>query len=165
MRRIGGSPARAAEKCRGFKGVSQVLIIWENRRIVKVYLRCAFSSTAFLTGVETEVETELETQQALPTEAVVREALRAVDDPEVGMSIVELGLVYRIDVAPEGVHVEMTMTTPACPMGGMILDNARAAVAAVSPAEMPVDIELVWEPRWTPDLMSDTAKQVFGWSS
>ena len=120
---------------------------------------------AFVTGVETEVQTELETHQALPTEAVVREALRAVDDPEVGMSIVELGLVYRIDVAPEGIHVAMTMTTPACPMGGMILDNAREAVAAVSPAAIPVDIELVWEPRWTPDLMSETAKRIFGWSS
>ena len=137
------------------------MIIWENRRIVKVYLQYDFSSTAFLT----EVETEVETQQTWPTEAVVRDALRAVDDPEVGMSIVELGLVYRIDVAPEGVHVAMTMTTPACPMGGMILDNAREAVAAVSPAAMPVDIELVWEPRWTPDLMSETAKRIFGWSS
>ena len=126
-----------------------------------MYLQDDFSSTAFLT----EVKTEVETQQPWPTEAVVRDALRAVDDPEVGMSIVELGLVYRIDVAPEGVHVAMTMTTPACPMGGMILDNARAAVAAVSPAEMPVDIELVWEPRWIPDLMSETAKRIFGWSS
>jgi metal-sulfur cluster biosynthetic enzyme len=103
--------------------------------------------------------------KALPTEEAVREALRSVDDPEVGMSIVELGLVYRIDVAPERVHVEMTMTTPACPMGGLITDNAHRAVAAVLPEGVDVDIELVWEPPWTPDLMSESAKQTFGWAS
>lgn len=102
--------------------------------------------------------------EALPTEEAVREALRSVDDPEVGMSIVELGLVYRIDVAPEEVHVEMTMTTPACPMGDLITDNARRAVAAVVPAGVAVDIELVWDPPWTPDLMSEGAKQIFGWA-
>lgn len=98
-----------------------------------------------------------------PTEETVREALRLVEDPEVGMSIVELGLVYRIDVAPQRVHVAMTMTTPACPMGGLITDDARRAIGAVLPEGVEVDIELVWEPPWTPDLMSDNAKQTFGW--
>jgi metal-sulfur cluster biosynthetic enzyme len=103
--------------------------------------------------------------KALPTEEAVREALRLVDDPEVGMSIVELGLVYRIDVAPERVHVEMTMTTPACPMGNLISNNARRAVGAALPEGVDVDIELVWGPPWTPDLMSESAKQTFGWPS
>jgi metal-sulfur cluster biosynthetic enzyme len=107
----------------------------------------------------------MEIDAALPTEEAVREALRAVDDPEVGMSIVELGLVYRIDVAPERVHVEMTMTTPACPMGGLITDNARRAIGAVAGEGVDVDIELVWDPPWTPDLMSESAKQAFGWAS
>lgn len=102
--------------------------------------------------------------KASPNEEAVREALRSVDGPEVGMSIVELGLVYRIDVAQERVHAEMTMTTPACPMGGLITDNARRAVGAVSPEGVDVDIELVWEPAWTPDSMSESAKQTFGWS-
>jgi metal-sulfur cluster biosynthetic enzyme len=101
----------------------------------------------------------------LPTEEAVREALRSVDDPEVGISIVDLGLVYRIDVAPQRVHVEMTMTTPACPMGDLITDNARRAVGALLPQGVDVDIELVWEPPWTPDLMSESAKQTFGWPS
>ena len=99
----------------------------------------------------------------LPTEEVVREALRSVDDPEVGMSIVDLGLVYRIDVAPERVRIEMTMTSPACPLGDLIMDNARRAVGALLPEGVDVDIELVWEPMWTPDLMSESAKQTFGW--
>jgi len=99
-----------------------------------------------------------------PTEDAVREALRSVNDPEVGMNIVDLGLVYRIDVAPERVHVELTMTTPACPMGDMISHEAQRAVEALSPEGMAVDIELVWDPPWRPDMMSDTAKQTFGWS-
>ena len=99
----------------------------------------------------------------VPTEQEVRTALRAVDDPEVGMSIVELGLVYRIDVAPQAVHVTMTMTTPACPMGGLIVDQARDAVGALLPDGAEVDIRLVWEPPWTPELMSPSAKEAFGW--
>jgi len=99
----------------------------------------------------------------VPTEETVRAALRAVDDPEVGMSIVELGLVYRIDVAPQAVHVTMTMTTPACPMGGLIVDQARDAVGALLPDGAEVDIQLVWEPPWTPDMMSPGAKEAFGW--
>ena len=70
---------------------------------------------------------------ALPTEERVREALRSVDDPEVGMNIVDLGLVYRIDIAPERVRVELTMTTPACPMGDLISENADRAVRAALP--------------------------------
>ncbi len=105
----------------------------------------------------------MQPQQAMPTEEEVREALRSVDDPEVGMSIVDLGLVYRIDVSPERIRVEMTMTTQACPMGDLITDNARRAVAALVPDGVAVDVELVWEPPWTPDMMSESAKQTFGW--
>jgi metal-sulfur cluster biosynthetic enzyme len=99
----------------------------------------------------------------LPTEDAVREALRSVQDPEVGMSIVDLGLVYRIEVTPSRVHVQMTMTTPACPMGGLITDDAEFAVRAVVPEGVDVEVELVWDPPWTPALMSDSARQTFGW--
>lgn len=105
----------------------------------------------------------MEAQAAPPTEERVREALCSVDDPEVGMNIVDLGLVYRIDIAPESVRVELTMTTPACPMGELITDNARRAVAAVLPQDVAVDVVLVWEPPWTPDMMSESARQTFGW--
>jgi metal-sulfur cluster biosynthetic enzyme len=100
---------------------------------------------------------------ALPTEERVREALRSVDDPEVGMNIVDLGLVYRIDVAPELVRVELTMTTPACPMGDLITENADRAVRATLPDSVAVEVALVWDPPWTPDLMSESARQTFGW--
>ena len=97
------------------------------------------------------------------SEDQVRDALRSVDDPEVGMNIVDLGLVYRIDVSPQRVRVEMTMTTQACPMSDLITGNARRAVAALVAEGVSVDIELVWEPFWTPDRMSEVAKQTFGW--
>ena len=99
----------------------------------------------------------------MPSEQAVREALRSVDDPEVGINIVDLGLVYRVDVAADRVRVEMTMTSPACPMGDLITDNARRAVGALVPDGVGVDIELVWEPFWTPDMMSESARQTFGW--
>ena len=105
----------------------------------------------------------MEPQSALPTEERVREALCSVDDPEVGMNIVDLGLVYRIDITPELVRVELTMTTPACPMGDLITDNARRAVGAALPEGVAVDVALVWEPPWTPDMMSESARQTFGW--
>lgn len=99
-----------------------------------------------------------------PSEQAVRDALRSVDDPEVGMNIVDLGLVYRIDIGSRGVDVTMTMTTPACPMGGMIVDEARDAVQALLPAGAAAQVRLVWEPPWTPDMMSAHAKETFGWS-
>jgi len=105
----------------------------------------------------------MEPLAALPSEERVREALRSVDDPEVGMNIVDLGLVYRIDITPERVRVELTMTTPACPMGELITDNARKAVAAALPQDLAVEVVLVWEPPWTPDRMSESARQTFGW--
>ena len=105
----------------------------------------------------------MELQPALPTEEMVHAALSTVDDPEIGMNIVDLGLVYRIDIAPELVRVELTMTTPACPMGEIIIDNARRAVGAALPQNVAVDVVLVWEPPWTPDRMSESARQTFGW--
>jgi metal-sulfur cluster biosynthetic enzyme len=105
----------------------------------------------------------MEPQPALPTEERVREALCTVDDPEVGMNIVDLGLVYRIDIAPERVRVELTMTTPACPMGDLITENAHRAVSAALPEGVAVEVALVWEPPWTPDMMSESARQTFGW--
>jgi len=105
----------------------------------------------------------MEAQSASPTEERVRDALGTVDDPEVGMNIVDLGLVYRIDIAPERVRVELTMTSPACPMGDLITENARRAVAAALPQSVIVNVVLVWDPPWTPDLMSESARQTFGW--
>jgi metal-sulfur cluster biosynthetic enzyme len=100
----------------------------------------------------------------LPDDDAVREALRQVDDPEAGMDIVELGLVYAIDVSADAVLIDITMTTAACPMADMIMDQARDAVAAIVPLGMRVDVRLVWDPPWTPDKMTGIAREHFGWT-
>ena len=97
-------------------------------------------------------------------ESDVREALRAVEDPEAGMSIVDLGLVYAIVVETGRVRVQMTMTSPACPVGPYLVDEAAAAIRAVAPESTEVEVELVWEPPWTPERMSPEAQSRFGWS-
>ncbi len=100
----------------------------------------------------------------LPDESAIRDALREIDDPEAGMSIVDLGLIYAIDVGDAAIRVEMTMTTPACPVADVLTEQVRAAIAAMVPAGTPVDVELVWEPIWNPSMMSGVAKDHFGWS-
>ena len=97
-------------------------------------------------------------------ESDVREALRTVEDPEAGMSIVDLGLVYAITVETGRVQVEMTMTSPACPVGAYLVDEAAAAIRAIAPEGTDVQVELVWEPPWTPERMSPEAQSRFGWS-
>lgn len=99
----------------------------------------------------------------MPDEDAVRDALRQVDDPEAGMNIVDLGLVYAIDIADSAVRVDMTMTTAACPMADMIMERAREAVGAIVAEGTAVDVRLVWDPPWTPDRMSGVAREHFGW--
>jgi metal-sulfur cluster biosynthetic enzyme len=98
-----------------------------------------------------------------PDDEAVREALRQVEDPEAGMNIVDLGLVYLIEAAPGTVRIDMTMTTAACPMTEMIVGEARAAVVASVPGGTIVDVRLVWDPPWTPDKMTGVAREHFGW--
>ena len=99
----------------------------------------------------------------LPDDDAVREALRQVDDPEAGMNIVELGLVYLIEVGADSVSIDLTMTTSACPMADMIMEQARDAVAAIVPPGTRIDLRLVWDPPWTPDKMTGIARAHFGW--
>ena len=96
-------------------------------------------------------------------EQQVRGVLRQVIDPEVGMNIVDLGLVYGVELGDAGVKVQLTMTSAACPMAEMIVDDAYGQLAAALPAETPVEVELVWEPPWTPERMSELARSMFGW--
>ena len=104
------------------------------------------------------------TTNAMPDDEAVREALRTVDDPEAGMNIVDLGLVYVVEVRDATVDVDLTMTTAACPMTDMIVEQAHAAVQAIVPPEAAVNINLVWDPPWTPDKMSGIAREHFGWT-
>lgn len=90
-------------------------------------------------------------------------ALRAVIDPELGLDVVDLGLVYGIDVEGDAVRVQLTMTTPACPLGEHIVRDAKARLAAVEGVAT-AHVDLVWEPPWSPERMSDAAKEALGWS-
>lgn len=100
---------------------------------------------------------------SVPDEAEIREALRQIIDPEVGANIVDLGLIYRIECAPQRVLLEMTMTSPACPMGEMISDEVRAVLHECLPPACVPDVRLVWEPPWHPGLMSERTRQDLGW--
>jgi metal-sulfur cluster biosynthetic enzyme len=94
----------------------------------------------------------------------VKAALRTVEDPEAGMSVLDLGLVYGIALEPGKVRVEMTMTSPACPASEYIVDEAAAAIRAAAPEGTDVEVHLVWEPQWTPERMSAEAQERFGWT-
>ena len=98
------------------------------------------------------------------TEEDVRQALRSVEDPEAGMSVLDLGLVYGIALEPGRVRVQMTMTSPACPATDYLVDEAAAAIRAVAPEGTDVEVALVWDPPWTPERMSAEAQKRFGWS-
>ena len=94
----------------------------------------------------------------------VREALRDVLDPEVGINVVDLGLVYDVRVQDGNVSVTMTMTTPACPLGETLRAQAEAAIRQTVPGVKSVMVDLVWDPPWRPSMMSDAAKERLGWA-
>ncbi|CAG4883357.1 conserved protein of unknown function [Georgfuchsia toluolica] len=89
----------------------------------------------------------------------VRDILRQVVDTEVGKNIVAMGLVYRIDVTSDQLLIEMTMTSSACPMGEMILDDVHVALQEALPQTMQLDVRLVWEPPWNPSMMDKATRQ------
>src|SRR6476659_4021142 len=91
----------------------------------------------------------------------VVEALHGVEDPELGMDIVELGLMYDVEVDGPHVKVLHSLTSMGCPAGAMIQEGSHDAAAAVPGAE-DVEVELTWDPPWTPDRMSDDAKFILG---
>ena len=94
----------------------------------------------------------------------ILEALRAVQDPEAAMSIVDLGLVYAVECEPREVRVDMTLTSPSCPLGPYMVDEVTAAIRAAVPGVPDVRVNLVWDPQWTPERMSEEARTRFGWS-
>ncbi len=114
-----------------------------------------------------EVKTaNMETQSALPPEETERlggeivAALKTVFDPEIPADIYELGLIYKVDIKDDrAVDVMMTLTTPNCPAAGELPTMVENAVASV-PGVGVVNVNLVWEPAWTPDRMSDEARLV-----
>ncbi|MSR02557.1 MAG: metal-sulfur cluster assembly factor [Gemmatimonadetes bacterium] len=96
------------------------------------------------------------------TPEIVRKALRQVKDPELGLNIVDIGLVYDIEVSEQGdAHVKMTLTSPGCPSGAEIMEDARLVVEQVEGVNSAA-IELVWEPYWTPERMDPRVRAFLG---
>ncbi len=94
---------------------------------------------------------------------VILEALKEVEDPELGISIVELGLVYGIEVEEKKVRVRMTLTSPGCPIGPMLQAAVHGTVTRVYPQAEDVKVDLVWNPPWDPYKMaSEEAKDMLG---
>tara|TARA_B100000686_G_C16643357_1_gene891400 strand:- start:379 stop:681 length:303 start_codon:yes stop_codon:yes gene_type:complete len=97
----------------------------------------------------------------MPTHEQVVDALRTVEDPELGMDIVELGLFYNAEIEESEVKVTYSLTSMGCPAGPLIQQNIIEAVKAVEGVKE-VETDLVWDPPWTPERMSDDAKFVLG---
>jgi len=98
------------------------------------------------------------------TQNEVLDALMPVVDPEIGLSIVDLGLIYGVDIEDDGktIKIQMTLTSPMCPFGPQLLSAANDAVSALPGVEK-AEIQLVWVPRWDPrERASDDAKAYLG---
>jgi metal-sulfur cluster biosynthetic enzyme len=91
----------------------------------------------------------------------VRQALRTVKDPELDLNIVDLGLVYDIEVDGDGVAVKMTLTSPGCPAGPMITSDVYRVIRSL-PGVRDVDVEIVWEPYWSPERIEPKIRAMMG---
>ncbi|WP_238384734.1 metal-sulfur cluster assembly factor [Segeticoccus rhizosphaerae] len=101
--------------------------------------------------------------QDKPDVQMLQDLLHGVIDPEIGVNIVDLGLVYGIRVSSDGVAlVRMTLTTPGCPLSAYMDDAVRGALWG-APGVSDVDLQIIWEPPWSTDMMSHRAKQELGW--
>ena len=101
--------------------------------------------------------------RSAPTEDQVRDALKHVVDPELGINIVDLGLVYDVDISEGGgVHIEYTLTTMGCPIGPLIEHQMQSFLEGV-PGVTAVEAEMVLRPAWSPEMMSEEAKAALGY--
>ncbi len=95
------------------------------------------------------------------TEEQVYEMMRKVFDPEIPVSIVDLGLIYDVKIIDDWVGVKMTLTTPGCGMGGAIANDVRTKLLQI-PGVHEADVRIVWEPQWTPAMMTEDARKKLG---
>ncbi len=92
---------------------------------------------------------------------MVRKALRQVKDPEISLNIMDLGLVYDVEVEEGEVHVKMTLTSPGCPAGAQIMSDVDQTVRMME-GVTGVEVELVWEPFWTPERIDPKVRSFLG---
>lgn len=93
---------------------------------------------------------------------LVRKALKGVKDPELGLNVVDIGLIYEVDVSEAGdVHIKMSLTSPGCPSGPEIMGDVKQVVSDLEGVNT-VEVELVWEPYWTPERMDPRVRAFLG---
>lgn len=97
----------------------------------------------------------------MPTHDAIYEALARVYDPELALPITDLGLIYDVQIDGGRVHVKMTLTTMGCPLAGALTENTRRALLETDGVE-DANVELVWDPPWSVDMMSDEARMRLG---
>lgn len=96
------------------------------------------------------------------TVELVRKALKGVKDPELGLNVVDIGLIYEVTVSEPGdVHIRMSLTSPGCPSGPEIMGDVKSVVTDLDGVNS-VEVELVWEPYWTPDRMDPRVRAFLG---
>lgn len=101
--------------------------------------------------------------QLNPDEQRIYSALQSVIDPEIGENLIDLGLIYGINIHDHIATVTFTMTSYACPMSEMVIESIEDAVNKVLSEGMELDLHLVWEPAWDPAMMCEQAKRRLGW--
>ncbi len=100
---------------------------------------------------------------AVVGEDIIREGLKEVIDPELGVNIVDLGLIYEIETADDNnVQIKMTLTFPGCPAGPYIIAQVHQVVEDLEGVE-DVDVEIVWDPAWSPEMMSEEIRMEYGY--
>ena len=97
----------------------------------------------------------------MPTQQEITEVLKTCYDPEIPVNIVDLGLIYNIDINNSKVGIKMTLTAPGCPMSGMIMDEIKTKVGQVKGVK-DVEVDMLWDPPWSPEKMSQEAKLQLG---
>ena len=123
-------------------------------------LRLSIQMNRLTEWIEKSKDRPLEDPQALRTRII--EALREIYDPEIPVNIYEIGLIYDIDIDPaSSVKIRMTLTSPACPVAGTLPGEVEAKVASVAGVSS-AQVELVWDPAWSPAKMSEAAKLQLG---
>lgn len=90
-------------------------------------------------------------------------AVRHLVDPEIGINVVDLGLVYEVRRQDDQISVVMTMTTAACPLGEALTEQVKAAIRQHVHGVTSISVDLVWEPAWKPSMMSPSAREQLGW--
>ncbi len=98
----------------------------------------------------------------MPTKGEVLDALERVIDPEIGLSIVAVGLIYRVEATDEAIKIDFTLTSPGCPLAGTIMEDIHREVMAATGVTN-VEVNLVWNPPWSLDLMSEEARLQLGY--